>query len=113
MKRRTFLKALSAFLAAPLAFFGAKKAFPNPDLYMFGERTIESEGWFLENPSHKLYSRPGVQKFYSFGEGESVVGLTTHGERLIAVTKKSDPAGNYTDYRGYVLSKKGELIGRF
>ncbi len=57
MKRRTFLKGLTAFLAAPLAVFGAKKLSPKPDLYVFGERTIETEGyltdsdqWFLKDP---------------------------------------------------------------
>lgn len=52
MKRRTFLKALSAFLAAPLAFFGAKKiavevytAYPRPN-YL-----TDNDMWFLKNGS--------------------------------------------------------------
>ena len=46
MKRRAFLKGLTAFLAAPLAVFGVKKLHPKPALYLLGEQTIETDGGF-------------------------------------------------------------------
>ncbi len=75
MKRRAFLKGLTAFLVAPLAVFGAKKAV-KPSLYILGEQTIETDGgfgmppdyltdsdlWFLKEPrmidKRKLWKLP-------------------------------------------------------
>jgi len=49
MKRRTFLKAAGAFLAAPLAFVGAKKT---GDVF-FSTRPdylTDNDAWFLNEP---------------------------------------------------------------
>ena len=63
MKRRTFLKGIAAFLAAPLAFFGVKKVVEKPfdtkgAVFTVHERykyLTDNEQWFLANePNQKI-----------------------------------------------------------
>lgn len=59
MKRRTFLQAIGAFLAAPMAFFGAKKTEPVPSLVH--PHLTDNNQWFLQDESKDiLWSKPGT-----------------------------------------------------
>lgn len=49
MKRRTFIKAISAFLAAPLVFFGAKRVVQPPVCNYL----TDTNQWFLKEPFDK------------------------------------------------------------
>ncbi len=61
MKRRTFLKGLTAFIAAPLAVLGAKKV-AKPEIRVESSCLIDSDSWFLSSSPRTIWVPPSLEK---------------------------------------------------